>query len=532
MSDTPAKAVWGVFGGSTQGSSHQRTGLPNQDSLEKWARPDGSLAVLAVSDGHGSASHFRSDVGSRIGVDTAVQALRETPLPVPDQHPEVLARSIVDTWRAAVMSHLEANPFTDQEWSKLPAKDAAQMKAAVLANPPLAYGATLLAVLAAESEVLYLQLGDGDILAVDQNGGTTRPVPEDKRLIANQTTSLCQQNAAKDFRSAHLRASDGALPALILVSSDGYANSFVSDEDFLRLGPDYLELLREYGAEKVQAQLQKILPEASRKGSGDDITLGIIQRTNANTKPLTPAPPQQPVVAPAAPAAGAPMPAPTLESAKSEMSTPPAADAKMPPMPVTAFIPPRGGPDTEATMLTRGRKVGRTPEAPEQARGCQDPGLVVTRFSARPAAAVPESPAEEKPAATPVEPPPSEPKPPNEGSARPPAVNTNHLQRKIFWLKVALAGVFLVALTGAALTYFRPIWVSNVLHLIRPSQEPRGHPDDRNPYREPHNEPHKEPRREPAPHGRNGSRLLHNATLLTAWTNLVGGPRIGVLEHV
>jgi serine/threonine protein phosphatase PrpC len=532
MSDTSGNAVWGVFGGSTQGSSHQRTGLPNQDSLEKWARPDGSLAVLAVSDGHGSASHFRSEIGSRIGVDTAVQALRDTPIPVPDQQAEVLARSIVDTWHAAVMAHLEEHPFTDQEWNKLPAKDAAQMKAAVLANPLLAYGATLLAVLAAESEVLYLQLGDGDILAVDQNGGTTRPVPEDKRLIANQTTSLCQRDAARDFRSAHLRASDGPLPALVLVSSDGYANSFVSDQDFLRLGPDYLELLREYGAEKVQTQLQKILPEASRKGSGDDITLGIVQRTNATAKPLTPTAPTE-AVASADPAPTAPAPSPAAEPKKADMVMPPAAaDPKVPPMPVTAFIPPRGGPDTEATMLTRGRKIGRPPEMPEQARGGKDPGLVVNRFSARPAAAASETPVEEGTAAAPVEPPAAEPKLPGESMARPSRVDTSHLQRKIFWLKIALAGVFLIALTGGALTFFRPVWVSNVLHLIRPSQEPRGHPDDRKPSQEPRNEPRKEPRREPAPHGRNRSRLLHDAGLLTAWSERVSGPRIGVLEHV
>src|ERR1022692_3429483 len=117
MSDTSTKAVWGVFGDSTRGSSHLRTGLPNQDSLAKWAGPGGSPAVLAVSDGHGSASHFRSDAGSRMGVEAAVQALRETPVPVPDGHAQVLAQAIVQAWREAVMAHLAANPFTDREWA-------------------------------------------------------------------------------------------------------------------------------------------------------------------------------------------------------------------------------------------------------------------------------------------------------------------------------------------------------------------------------------------------------------------------------
>src|ERR1022692_1516116 len=285
MSDSSVKLVWGVFGDSTRGSSHLRSGLPNQDSLGKWAGSGGSPAVLAVSDGHGGASHFLSDIGSRMGVEAAVRALRETPVPVPDGHSGVLAQTIVQAWREAVMAHLAANPFTDPEWAKLPPKDSAQAKSAVLATPPIAYGATLLAVLAAESEILYLQLGDGDILCVDQSGGTTRPLPADSRLIANQTTSLCQSSAVEDFRAAHFRAAESPPPALILVSSDGYSNSFQSDEDFLRVGPDYLELLRQYGPEKVEAQLQKILPEASRKGSGDDITLGFIQRLDTASRP-------------------------------------------------------------------------------------------------------------------------------------------------------------------------------------------------------------------------------------------------------
>src|SRR5579863_7961608 len=148
MSDPSGKPVWGVYGGSTRGSSHLRSGLPNQDSIGKWADPGGSLAILAVSDGHGSASHFRSEIGSRMGVEAAVQALRATPIPVPDGHAQVLAQSIVQAWREAVMAHLAGHPFTDGEWGKLPPKESAQAKAAILANPPVAYGATLLAVLA------------------------------------------------------------------------------------------------------------------------------------------------------------------------------------------------------------------------------------------------------------------------------------------------------------------------------------------------------------------------------------------------
>ena len=123
--------------------------------------------------------------------------------------------------------------------------------------------------------LLYLQLGDGEILSVTAQGTTTRPLPPDDRLIANQTTSLCQPEAWKDFRSAWV--TNGAMPSLVLLSTDGYANSFRSDEDFLKIGQDYLEIIREQGIASLAEELPAILTEATQQGSGDDITLAILQ---------------------------------------------------------------------------------------------------------------------------------------------------------------------------------------------------------------------------------------------------------------
>jgi hypothetical protein len=357
------------------------------------------------------------------------------------------------------------------------------MKAAVLANPPVAYGATLLCVLAAETEILYLQLGDGDILAVDQNGRATRPVPEDTRLIANQTTSLCQTSAAQDFRAKHFRSSEGAPPVLILVSSDGYSNSFQSDEDFLRLGPDYLELLRTYGPEKVEAQLDKILPEASRKGSGDDITLGFIRRMNDDGKPApVPVPQTAAAVAqPDPPTAQLPSPPAKTEA----LRAPEGMTSPRVPVDVSAVIAPHAQPEPE-TIFTGGERAG----AASPAAGQKPPPEVNPK---QPAAAG------KKPAAEAG----SKPSPP--ATARKSAAATRSdaapsetvlLRRKVFWLKVALAGFLVVALAAAGLAWWRPLWVNNFIHLKeppppeapKPPRAPRGHPDGRTPYDEPRKE--------------------------------------------
>jgi serine/threonine protein phosphatase PrpC len=277
---------WKVAHACVRGSAHQRSGLPNQDAVQCTVTPaaQGTVAVAVVSDGHGSPRHFRSQVGSSLAVSTVAATLQgflrdsvatngHVPF-VPEQVHE-LERKIVSGWLAAVQSDLENNPFTQAELTTLEKEEGAEGRAAVANSPELAYGATLLAAAATDRVLLYLQLGDGEILSVNAQGATTRPLPPDDRLIANQTTSLCQPEAWRDFRSSWV--TDGALPTLVLLSTDGYANSFRSDDDFLKIGQDYLEIIREQGIASLAEELPAILTEATQQGSGDDITLAILQ---------------------------------------------------------------------------------------------------------------------------------------------------------------------------------------------------------------------------------------------------------------
>jgi Protein phosphatase 2C len=277
---------WKVAHACIRGSSHQRSGLPNQDAVQCTVTPgaQGTVAVAVVSDGHGSARHFRSQIGSSLAVSTVAGTLQtflresvasngHVPF-VPEQVHE-LERKIVSGWLAAVQSDLEQNPFTEAELAAVQKDDGAEGRSAVENSPQLAYGATLLAAGATDKVLLYLQLGDGEILSVSATGTTTRPLPPDDRLIANQTTSLCQPEAWKDFRSSWVTAE--ALPSLVLLSTDGYANSFRSDEDFLKIGQDYLEIIRQQGISSLAEELPAILTEATQQGSGDDITLAILQ---------------------------------------------------------------------------------------------------------------------------------------------------------------------------------------------------------------------------------------------------------------
>jgi hypothetical protein len=289
MNANTSAILWRVISGSARGAAHVRLGLPNQDARMTWAArgETGADAVLAISDGHGASRHFRSEVGARLAVETATSLLKQRIVregaALLEQGSGALApvlQEIVLGWQRAVTVHAGEHPIADEEWASLaqdPQPD--DTRRAIEANITLAYGATLLAVVAMEQQIVYVQLGDGDILCVADDGRTSRPLPPDPRLAGNQTTSMCMPEAWREFRADIQKA---PLPALILLSSDGYANSFRSDSDFLQIGPDYLQMLRQRGAAALSAELSDILGDASASGSGDDITLGLIAREDAS----------------------------------------------------------------------------------------------------------------------------------------------------------------------------------------------------------------------------------------------------------
>ena len=278
---------WKLAHASVRGSAHVRSGRPNQDAAQCVVIPgEGNIptvTVAAVSDGHGGARHFRSQTGSALAVSASVDVMLEFfsdtsgtgRQSIDSARFADLEKSLVDNWLAAVSSDLENRPLTEEELHNLEARKGAQSRLAVENEPVLAYGATLLVAAATESLMVLLQLGDGEILCVSNDGQTTRPMPDDPRLSGSETTSLCEPEAWREFRSAWLAAPEW--PALVLLATDGYPNSFRSADDFVRIGAQYLGMIRDRGIENVTGELPQILSEASHHGSGDDITLAILQ---------------------------------------------------------------------------------------------------------------------------------------------------------------------------------------------------------------------------------------------------------------
>ncbi len=289
MTSEVLRPDWRVIGKSVRGFSHRRHDLPNQDSIG-WRLADTTRpgVVLAVSDGHGSPRSFRSDRGAAIAVFIALQVMQglldmyvsgadltSTEGRLVERVPQDLVRS----WAEAVTADMQAMPLTDDELNALAGKYGDQAAESVKQHPLIAYGATVIAVAATDAFVAYLQLGDGDIVAVHSGGDAVRPLPAEDRLYANETTSLCLPEAWRDVR-CKLQPIHHSPPALILLSTDGYSNSFRDDAGFMKVGPDLLRVVRSEGLEYLDHRLEEWLTTTSERGSGDDITLGVVCSVN------------------------------------------------------------------------------------------------------------------------------------------------------------------------------------------------------------------------------------------------------------
>jgi hypothetical protein len=284
-------SIWTAISASVRGNWHEQSGLKNQDAVRlNNPRTAADALVIAVSDGHGSLRSFRSDCGSRLATECALRLLkqfvRRTGPGVPLSRVRRLAQGrwpldLLAAWRREVRADLFREPFSPVDFAPFPESPPVIKPGE---EPPqvayLAYGATLIAAAVTRRYLLYAQLGDGDILTVGADGAVSRPLRREHQFYANETASLCTNQAASGFQVRVDPVRAGA-PALIMLSTDGYANCFGDDQGFFSVGADLLAYTRRHGAAFVGENLAGWLRESSRDGSGDDITVGLAVRATA-----------------------------------------------------------------------------------------------------------------------------------------------------------------------------------------------------------------------------------------------------------
>jgi len=238
-------------------------------------------AIAMVSDGHGGERYFRSDVGSKIAVEVAHRCLVEfaegispslfadlpsTPVGIGDTyHPELqrLVEAIVVGWRNAVLEHATANPLNETEQLIANPKDDYEWEKT--------YGCTLIATLLTPQFWLAFQIGDGKCVVIDKEGVPYEPIPWDDKCFLNKTTSICDTDAAREFR--YCIGGKESFPIAVFMGSDGIDDSFGEEENLYNF---YIQLAKGFakdGYDATIADLTATLPVLSKRGSQDDMSV-------------------------------------------------------------------------------------------------------------------------------------------------------------------------------------------------------------------------------------------------------------------
>lgn len=262
-----------IFGDSVQGASHKRTGMECQDSYKKIECDDGTI-ILAVADGHGSKSCPYSKTGSSIAVNVFCKVMEEFHESYADNIEMLLtylnregdtkvAQAVDSEWKRRV---LKVHTNNKRETSLR--DDGEKNKQEIFKQ----YGSTLVGLMITPVFLFAFQLGDGDISYVDDNGFDQVLYAE--KILGTETHSLSKMGSWKKVISAvRRRDCSKESPSAFMMSTDGFANSYKNEDEFKKTCIDYYEMLKQHGAEAVNANLREWLIETSEMGCGDDITL-------------------------------------------------------------------------------------------------------------------------------------------------------------------------------------------------------------------------------------------------------------------
>ena len=274
-----------TFHHTCTGSSHLASGRPCQDA--SYCETSDRMSIAIVSDGHGGVIHSRSDVGAQMALRAAQYVIDNNPLTSWQDSfiRPALFDEIVRTWRDLVTEHYNMIRALE-ETDNTPLFEDVTLENSQEIN--MLYGCTLMVACAHPNGWFAFQIGDGKCVTINQihtcsasaeNNPTfnipkmvAEPIPTDDRCFLHMTTSLCDPDAASEFRFCG--GNEKTTPVAIFLGSDGIDNSWGTEE---ALHNFYVEVLKHCtSAEDVTRDLAEALPQLSQAGSQDDMSVAAI----------------------------------------------------------------------------------------------------------------------------------------------------------------------------------------------------------------------------------------------------------------
>lgn len=277
------------FSQKALGASHKKENLPCQDAVLNYH--DDSMAVAVVADGHGSPQYFRSNIGSQIAAQAAMDGIcffirQISEGSLKEWNSEWLPRlvkNVVATWYEGIDCHEKSHPLAEDVRMETIGE---RYRTRYLNDPERqyfshAYGTTLIAVAITDQYWFGFHIGDGKCEVLFDDGSWEQPIPWDDDCFLNSTTSICDDNAVQKFRFWHgPTEKDARRPAALFINSDGVDDSYPVNENEKYLKYLYRAVVLTFakeGFESTCRQISELVEKFATAGSCDDISIaGII----------------------------------------------------------------------------------------------------------------------------------------------------------------------------------------------------------------------------------------------------------------
>lgn len=292
-----------TFNETVRGHLHVMNGFPCEDSSSSFSAENNRYHIAIIADGHGAKSCFRSEYGSKVASEVAMECLQqfaETTLVLEEteerfykdifsnpRYRQMTIKQLTDTilakWHDRVLENYKNEPPTIEEMGDS-VTEYQNGK-----NPLHIYGTTLLAALQMPGCLILLHQGDGRCDVFYEDGLVDQPIPWDPRCEDTTTTSLCDEDAGNSFRSCVINTSERPVTACF-VGSDGVEDAY--RDTYEGLGNSHVLMggvhtfykylicqISKLTQEEFVAWLPVFLEEFSadgifsRTGSGDDVSV-------------------------------------------------------------------------------------------------------------------------------------------------------------------------------------------------------------------------------------------------------------------
>ena len=270
MSITNGKEVF-LLNESVRGYSHILKNLPCQDFSDNYQ--DYKKIILTACDGHGGRIYIRSDRGSKFASDAAIKVLKkyrrnQIECMIANNNLDAIKFEILCKWNELVEQDYSRNPFAEEETNGLDENELFDLRL----NPVLAYGSTLNAALITSKYIVCVQIGDGGMFLITEQGYQT-VFEENDENVANVTYSLCGDKA---FNNIFVNVFDSSDVKGVVLCTDGVLGPYQTYSNFEEnfISPIEQTILEE--GELAAEQIKEFITVlGEEKGNGDDVSLSI-----------------------------------------------------------------------------------------------------------------------------------------------------------------------------------------------------------------------------------------------------------------